>query len=498
MRILRTEIFKKIDEYCIEKLMIPEFVLVENAAVKIVNNVDLSKNLFVIVCGVGNNGGDGFAVARHLIALSKSVKVFFVGMLEKMGKCCEMNYNILKNMGVQIENISDLQGNSIFIEELVKSDITIDALFGTGLSRKVEGIYKAVINAINENSNYIISIDVPSGLNSDTGDVMGSSVRSNKTVTFQALKEGFLNYEAEAYTGEVIVENIGIPEIVMEKFCEKKYISDKTLILKCFVKRNKYAHKGDFGRTLVFAGSKGYTGAAYICTEAAVKSGSGLTTLCCPDNIQAILGGKLTEAMTVPNSDRARIAELIEKSNAIAFGPGMGLNEDTYAKLQYVLGEAECPIVIDADGINALKDSLDLLKDKKATVIVTPHAGEMSRLTKLPIEYINQNRMKAAEEFAKRYDIIVLLKGYNTVITDGKTTFINPTGSSAMASGGMGDCLTGIIAAFLAEGQDAMSAVLSAAYVHGYIGEKLSENMHSVTASDVIKQIPYAIKELEN
>lgn len=498
MRFLRTETFRKIDKYCIQQLKISETILMENAAIKVVNNVDQNKNSFTIVCGVGNNGGDGFAAARHLIALNKKVSVFFVGVLEKMSKSCEVNYNILKNMGGQITNIANSEDVSKLEQELIKSDITIDALFGTGLSRKIENIYEAVIAAINEYSAYTIAIDVPSGLNSDTGVVMGTGVRSNRTITFQAYKEGFLNYEAEPYTGEVIVENIGIPEAVMEKCCEKKFISDSTLIGEWIIKRNRYAHKGDFGRALVFAGSKGYSGAAYICTEAAVKSGSGLTTLCCPENIMAALGGKLTEAMLVASSDKAKIAELLVKSNSIAFGPGMGLNEDTYLKLQYVLREAECPIVIDADGLNALKDNLDLLIDKKAPVVVTPHAGEMARLAKLPIDYINQNRMKAAEDFAKRYAVIVLLKGYNTIITDGKTTIINPTGSSAMASGGMGDCLTGIIAAFLAGGQDALEAASCAAYVHGYTGDRLSENMYSVTASEVIKQLPYVIKELKN
>lgn len=498
MRFLKAETFRKMDSYCIEELKLPELVLMENAALKLVKNLEADKNSIAVVCGHGNNGGDGFAAARHLFALNKTVKVFFVGVLNKMSKSCKINYNVLKNMGVQITNITSMEDISEFEQEILKSDVTIDALFGTGLSRPVEGIYESVISAINEKSHYVMSIDVPSGLNSDTGTVMGISVKSNKTVTFQAYKEGFLNYEAEAYTGEVAVENIGIPEFVMDKCCEKNFILDRALIKDSLIRRNKYAHKGDFGRLLIFAGSKGYAGAAYICTEAAVKSGTGLTTLCCPENIMPVMGSRLTEAMTVSDNDKAKAAEIIKRCSAIAIGPGIGIGEDTFGKLQYILSEARCPVVIDADGLNALSHDLTILKEKKVPVVITPHLGEMARLTKFPIDYIKDNRIKVAEDFARKYEVVVLLKGYNTIITDGTTVMINPTGSSAIASGGMGDCLTGIIAAFLAGGQNCLTAAFCAAFVHGYSGDKLAENMYSVTASQMLEQIPYTIKELQN
>lgn len=498
MRVLSSDAFRKIDDYCINKLSIPELILMENAALKVIKNIDLSCDKFVIICGQGNNGGDGFAAARHLLALNKKIKVFFVGTIEKMSRSCSANYNMLKNLSVDIFFIKDYEEIKVLCNALLQWDVVIDALFGTGLSRNIEGVYKAVINTINEEAKYIISIDVPSGLNSDTGEIMGISIISNKTVTLEAYKLGFLNYMADKYTGTVVVENIGVPEFILEQFSEGRFISDSTMIRNSLIKRGKYANKGDFGRILLFAGSKGYSGAAYICTEAAVKSGGGLVTLCCPDEIMPIVNSKLTEAMTADRRDKGKIADLLNKCDAVGFGSGMGNSAETLELLQYVIMNAKVPVIIDADGINALSRNLKLLSEKKSSIIITPHLGEMSRITNLSIEYIKNNRIQVAEEFARENNIIVLLKGYNTVITDGKTTIINSTGSSAMASGGMGDCLTGIVAAFAAANKKTLAAVYCAAYVHGYAGDMLAQEMYSVNAEEVLKKLPYAIKAVEN
>lgn len=498
MRVLSSETFRKIDEYCINKLNIPELILMENAALKVIKNLDLSVDNFVVVCGQGNNGGDGFAVARHLLAQNKKINVFFVGTIEKMSESCSANYRILKNLSVDILNIKGAEEVSTLCNALLSADIVIDAMLGTGLSRVTEGILGEVIGVINENSRYTVSIDVPSGLSSDTGEVMGTSIISNKTITLEAYKVGFLNYSAEAYTGTIVVENIGVPEAILEKFGKARFIADKKMIKNNLVKRDKHAHKGDFGRVLLFAGARGYSGAAYICTEAAVKSGGGLVTLCCPKDILPIVNCKLVEAMTAVITDREKIASLIEKCDAIAFGSGMGNSSETLELLNYVIDKAKVPIIIDADGINVLSNNLNLLSKKKAPIIITPHLGEMARLTKYSIDYIRENRIKVAEEFAKQKGVIVLLKGYNTVITDGETTIINSTGSSAMASGGMGDCLTGIIAAFAAANKDSLAAVYCAAYVHGYAGDMLAEDMYSVNAAEVLQKLPYAIKLVES
>ena len=497
MRIASSEMLRKIDSYCIKELGIQELVLMENAALKVLNNVDLqNNNNFVVVCGVGNNGGDGFALARHLIANNKDVKVFLVGSVHKLSSSAKVNYEILKKMFIEIEIIEEAQHITNFIDALKKSNITIDALFGTGITREVTGIYNLVIESLNIYSSYIISIDVPSGLNSDTGEIMGISVLSKKTITFQMYKVGFLQYNVHKYLGEVIVEEIGIPQFVIEKYADSSYIANKHMIQKKLIKRNKFAHKGDFGRVTIFAGSKGYSGAAFLCSEAAVKSGAGLVTLCCPEDILSIVNCKLAEVMTASLSDKEKINMLINRSDAIAFGSGMGNNKETGEVLEKIINISKCPIVIDADGLNVLSNNIDILNNRRGSVVITPHPGEMSRLTKLTVEYINNNRIKVARNFAKEYGVVVLLKGYNTIVTDGETTIVNSTGNSAMASGGMGDCLTGIISALMGGGMDAFSAAFCGAYLHGYSGDKLSEKMFCVNASEIINTIPYAIKEL--
>jgi ADP-dependent NAD(P)H-hydrate dehydratase / NAD(P)H-hydrate epimerase len=499
VKIATGSIMREIDKYCIETLKIPGIVLMENAALKVVRNLDLDSNgSFAVVCGKGNNGGDGFAVARHLRALGKNIQVFLVGKKEGMSEDCKINYNILKNMGIFVNEIQRDEHIFKLKEAAAKCQVTIDALFGTGLVKNLEGIYDAAVSTINENSKNIVSIDVPSGFNSDTGKIMGNSIRAHKTVSFELYKKGFLEYESEKYTGEIIVEHIGIQEAVTERFHNNEFIVDREMIKNKLQIRDKYAHKGDYGRVFIAAGSKGFTGAAFIAAEAAVRTGAGLVTLCCSEEIQPVLSSKLVEAMTITFNEKDKIKEILSKSSAVAIGPGMGNNVQTLEHVKYILENASCPIVIDADGINVLRDQLSLIKSRENKIILTPHLGEMTRITGLSIDYIKENRIEVSMDFAKQFGVIVLLKGYNTVITDGITTLINSTGSSAMASGGMGDCLTGIIASLIGQGYKPLEAAYIGAYIHGYAGDKLSKDMFCVNASHVIESIPFIIKELQS
>ncbi|WP_010234898.1 NAD(P)H-hydrate dehydratase [Clostridium arbusti] len=499
MKFASSDVIRSIDRYCIDKIGISELILMENAALKIIKNIDLKNNKsFTIICGSGNNGGDGLAVGRHLVALGKDVKVFLVGTIDKMSESCKANYTILKNIGVKIINVVSSEDIELLKNAVIDSNITIDALLGTGITREVKGMHTLVISVINENSNYILAIDVPSGLDSNNGYKMGNCVVSNKTVTLGLYKSGFLNYDSEKYTGQVIVEKIGIPKFVEDKYHEGNFIADRDMFKKYVLPRNKYSHKGDYGRVLIFAGSKNYTGAAYICTEAVVKSGAGLITLCCEEDILPILKSKLVEAMTISNKDSEGIDKLLNNSNCIAVGPGMGNNVNTLKVVESILKIVHCPVVLDADAINVLSNNLILLKNAKVPVVLTPHLGEMARLTGFSIDYIKENKMEVARDFAKDYNIILLLKGYNTIITDGNITVVNSTGNSSMASGGMGDCLTGIITSFIAQGQKPMTAAITGAFLHGYCGEILSREMFNVSATDILNKIPYMIKELQN
>lgn len=504
MKMASADIMRSIDKCCIENLKIPGIVLMENAAISVIKNIDIKNyNSFVIVCGKGNNGGDGFAVARHLLLKGKKIDVFLIGSDEGMSGDCRINYEILKNLGIKISKINNVEDVIDLRERITECDMTVDAIFGTGLTRKVEGIYDMVISVMNENSSYILSVDVPSGFQSDTGRILGNCVKAHITISFQLYKKGFVNYGTDKLTGRIIIEDIGIPEAAINKFHNNEFILDRAMIKENFLVRDKYSYKGDYGRVLIIAGTKGYSGAAYISTQSAVRSGAGLVTLCCHRDIADVLSSKLVEAMTINFGDTttlegdSKLKNHIEKSNAIAIGPGMGNNDTTLQLLKLVIENSECPVVIDADGINVLQTNIELLKYKKNKIVLTPHFGEMSRISGLSIEEIKDNRVEVAKQFALNHDVIVLLKGYNTVITDGKTTVINSTGNSSMASGGMGDCLTGIITSLIGQGYEPMTAACIGAYIHGYCGERLSEKMFCVNASHIIEEIPCVIKELQ-
>lgn len=260
--------------------------------------------------------------------------------------------------------------------------------------------------------------------------------------------------------------------------------------------REQDTYKGDYGSVMVIAGSRGFTGAAYLTTQAAVRSGAGLVTLCVPKEIQDILSVKLQEAMTINFGESDRIGNTIVKADAIAIGPGMGHNRQTYNILETTIHNAECPMVIDADGINVLQNNLKLISEKNDAIILTPHYGEMARLVNMSIDEIKENRFEVAKNFARDNDVIVVLKDHRTIITDGNHVYENTSGNSAMASGGMGDALTGIIASFIAQGYEPIKAALLGVFIHGYTGDKLAEDMFCVNATHIIEELPYAIKEL--
>jgi ADP-dependent NAD(P)H-hydrate dehydratase / NAD(P)H-hydrate epimerase len=497
MKVATSLILNNIDRACAEQLKLPVEILMENAALKLLKHMEIEKyERYVIVCGSGNNGGDGFALARHLMVLGKSVSVFLLGSDNMvMSSCAEKNYNILINMGLRVNKIRNLEELHELREVIVNAEVTVDGIFGTGIKRKVEGVFEAVVAVINENSKRIFSIDIPSGINSDNGNIMGTCIKADKTISFQLYKRGFLNYKCGKYLGEVIVENIGIPEFIVDQYHEKEFITEAEFIKQHIKEREKYSFKGDFGRVSIIAGSMGFTGAAYIATEAAVKSGSGLVTVISSSKVQEILALRLTEAMTSNYEQEEAFLKLVENSNAVAFGPGLGNTDHTFALLCSVIEKVKCPVVLDADGINVMSGHTDSFKHWQKQIVITPHLGEMSRLTGYDVEYIKENRLDVAKNFAKEHNIVVLLKGYGTIITNGSMLYVNPTGSSAMASGGMGDCLTGIIAAFIAQGIGPFEAAVCGAYIHGCAGDKLSEEMYSVNASDIIKNLPVVIKE---
>ncbi len=484
---------KDVDVYSISRLKIPSIILMEEAARQVSDYV-LSRGIddIVIICGVGNNGGDGFAISRILFIENKKLKIYIIGEIDRMSKDCRINYEACEALGIFIKKISSSSDFYDLISHIKMSQLVIDCILGTGTNRSVSDFLGNIIELVNENSKNILSVDVPSGLNADTGLPLGKSICADKTITFQLMKRGFLTYDSEKYTGEVVVKNIGIPSIAIEKYSTNEYMLTKEFVKDNFKKRDKYVHKGDLGHVTLFGGSRGFEGAICLAAMAACKSGAGTVTMCVEESIENIVKLKVLEAMVVTYKED-RMQGIIERSKAIGIGPGMGKSQKTFEAVRDLMSTSKAPLIIDADGINVLKDNLEILKNRSCEIVITPHPGEFARLIGKSVEYVNENRIDEAKKFAYENDIIVVLKGYRTVVTDGKKVYVNTTGNAAMASGGMGDALTGILTSLIAQGQDAFIYSSIGVYLHGYCCDILSRKSYSLTATDLIEYFPKAL-----
>ena len=525
----------KIDRMCMEKYGISELILMENAATSAFNRIlkiedglyraakervagmDLEKfdrsifsglpfNRIGILCGSGNNGGDGFVLARKFQDLGREVDILFVGNPNKLTPSALTNYEIAQKMGIKIYYYKDIADLDTEIELLMSRmegyDLLIDAIFGVGINRPVASSYRPLFEAINsykvKNRTRIIAIDTPSGLDPDLGlpaynkDDEGIAIRSDYTISFDYFKKGFLNYDSEEYTGRVYVEGLGVGLNMLEEIDLKD-----RFILREDVEMDRpesFAHKGDFGRVCIFAGSKGFYGAARLATEAAVKAGSGLVTLVSQPDVQEVLSHNLIEAMTSNYEDEVRVETIVKSADAIAIGPGMGANQTTIDKLSYISANTSVPIVVDADAINIFSQA-DL--NISSRYILTPHMGEFSRLIGVDSKIIKKDRLYYAKKYARENKLVLVLKGKNTIVTDGYRALVNTTGNQGMARGGMGDCLTGIIASFCAKHQPFHAACMGV-YIHGLCGDEIYKKMSTVNPSDLIKIIPNVMKMMYN
>ena len=489
---------RKMDQEAINQYGIPSIVLMENAARGIFEDIYYKWDSFLILCGKGNNGGDGLALARHLAIEGKNVKVVIISKDENYSQDFKTNFDIIRRI-LDNDKITYIKNENDITEEFIKDltyyDVTIDGIFGVGLNRKLDFWIQNLICCINKYGKYIVSLDVPSGLDCNLGVELDIAVKAKITYTFEVIKRGFLNYNAFKFIGKVKIIKIGIPQVVRKNNSDNLYILENEEYKNIIPSRKLYGHKGDYGRALIVAGSKGFSGAAYITTECTIRAGAGLVTLACKEEIQDILAEKLIEAMTV-SCESSKFGSIIEKSDSIAFGPGIGTDKYEEELLHEVIDKSQCPIVIDADGITILAKNKGMLEELKDRAIITPHPGEMARLLGLTVSEVESDRIRIASEFAKKYGIIVLLKGYNTIITDGNNTYINPTGNSKMASGGMGDALTGIINAFISQNVNILDAALIGAYIHGYIADKLSKEVYILNARDIINEMPRVINDI--
>lgn len=488
---------KEMDNDTINDIGIPGIILMENAAIAVCNEIMDKGNSFLILCGKGNNGGDALAICRHLLLLGKRVKVYIVSKDDNYTNDFKLNLNIIKKIMNNDDIIFIKSENEIdenLVRNLKKYDVVVDGIFGIGLNKELQGMFKRVIECVNKYSNFIVSIDIPSGLDSNFGIERGIAIKANLTCTFEVLKKGFLNYKALDYVGVIKVLKIGIPTHIKNQKSDNLYILEKHEYKELIPKRKVYGHKGTYGRALIVAGRRGFTGAAFITTECTVRAGAGLTTLVCNKDVQIALESKLIEAMTL-GIDRQEVIEQIKGASSIAFGPGIGVGKEEENLLKRIISDSTCPIVIDADGITLLSKNKVLLERLRGRAIITPHPGEVARFLGITVSEVESNRIDIAKKIARKYGIVVLLKGYNTVISNGNNTYINTTGNSKMASGGMGDALTGIINAFLSQGIECSEAAILGAYIHGRIADRLANEFYIVNARDIIRELP---KEINN
>lgn len=497
MQVITAAKFREMDSATINDIGIPAIVLMENAAEGIYNKILNAGEKFIVVCGDGNNGGDGLVVARKLIQAKKHVKTFIIGSGNSKSEEFNINYKVLCNITSNIELIQKEKIDwEIFRNELNSAEIIVDAIFGIGLNREVKDLHYNVIEIINESNAKTFSVDIPSGLNSDNGKPLGISIKAKETFTIETFKRGFFEGEAQEYLGKLSIINIGIPQKVKELHNEKIEVLSNTQYKLMLPKRKVYGHKGNYGRILILAGSEGMEGAALITTKAALKTGSGLTTLVVNDNIKNILYSKPVEVMTISYSNITKIEQLIASSDIIACGPGLGSGTLEIQMLEKCIKESSCPIVLDADALNIISKNNELLSYLKNRAIFTPHPGEMARLTGKTIQYIEENRIEMCKQYSKQNNIVTLLKGHNTIISDGDQVVINTSGTSKMASGGMGDCLTGIISSLVGQNIGIFNSTILGCYIHGLAAEEAGHDKYSVIATEVIDKIPKVMNDI--
>ena len=511
MRIVTPERMREIDRMAVEKYGIPGIVLMENAGRRVAEEVlklpGGRKNRVVLVAGKGSNGGDVMAAARHLYNNGVPVRVFLVDKPGRVTGDAGVNADILARMGIPVVEVSDGPRLKALEEALAWGQVAVDGIFGTGLKGEVRGVPLDAIRAVNDSGCTVVSADIPSGVDGETGRVCGECVHASVTVTFGYAKAGLLQYPGAEYVGRLIVADISIPGIITEGIKPGMVMLTGEYVSELVPGRKPDTHKGSCGRVAVIGGSEGMTGAVVLASLGCLRSGAGLVKTVLPGALNYVIESRVVEAMSVPlgegmtfkldDKTKERLAEVLNWASAAVVGPGMGVDDSRAAFLEFVLFNARCPLVLDADALNCLALKMDLLKRVSVPVVVTPHPGEMARLTGKSTGQIQADRVKAAAAFAKEWGAVSVLKGANSVIagTDGNI-YINTTGNPGMASGGMGDVLAGMIASFIAQGLEPVKAACAAAYIHGRAADLLAEEkgMYGLTASDLAERIPSAIK----
>ncbi len=508
--VLDNEGMRQADRHTIDELGVPGIVLMENAATGVVDALRESfpgARRSLILCGAGNNGGDGLAVARHLANGGHDVLALLFVDPEELNADPATNYRLARAFGVRVEVV--LGENLEVLEQILAEnppDVVVDALLGTGTDRPLGGTYARVAAHIAESALPVVAVDVPTGLNGSSAAIPGDVLAADLTVTFAALKVCHVLPPACLRCGEVAVVDIGIPPRALEPGCRMWWVEAEDIAL-LLPHRPIDGHKGRFGHLLVVAGAEGRSGAVAMAAQAAVTAGSGLVTMAVPRPAVAAADGACLEAMTYALASDADgaiagpdgLQSIMDRMSAVAVGPGMGTGAGAAATLDWILKTWSGPLLLDADAVNLLAGRPERLAGRTVPPVLTPHPGELARLLGTPADKVVADRVAAAREAALRAEAVVVAKGYRTVVADPHgETWINPTGDAALASGGSGDVLTGTIGALLAQDLDGVRAALVGCWLHGRAGELGAEDWPAaVPASRLPGLLATAWRELE-
>jgi NAD(P)H-hydrate epimerase len=509
MRVLNAEQMRDADRRTIEDVGVPSIVLMENAGRQVVAAIEaafdsLASMRVAVLAGKGNNGGDGCVVARTMLERDIDVGVYLVGQRRDVKGDARVNLDVLQQLGVDVIEIADAAA-----WELHGTDVLGDALFGTGLNAPLSGLVESIVADLNASARPVVSIDLPSGASADKPDVIGPTVHASLTVTLGAPKIPLVLPPAEAFAGNLVIADIGVPKAVIDAVEGPRIeLLTKEAMRPLVEPRSHDSHKGDYGRVLVVAGSRGKTGAAHLAAMAALRSGAGLVTVATPASCVPIIAAMAAEYMTesLEETPEGGIAfEAVDRvleigADVIAIGPGLGRSEPTMAFVQAVVERAGVPLVVDADALNAFDGDVDRLTGRDGVdIVITPHPGEMARLCGLSTEEVQSSRLSIARDFAATHRLHVVLKGHRTIVAtpDGKA-FINLTGNPGMATGGTGDVLTGMVAAWFGQLLDAEAAAKLAVYLHGSAGDlaEADEGEVAMIAGDLIDRLGDAVMEL--
>lgn len=510
---------KEIDRISIEEIGMPSLVLMEKASMAVAGCIMAETNptadSVLAVCGTGNNGGDGVAAARLLKESGYRVEVLVLGQEKHCSPEMKQQLSIAECLGVPVfwDNLSDERGevdcadSNLPITEtrLREYSIIVDAVFGIGLARPVTGRYAEYICWMNASGSDIVSVDVPSGIHAGNGSVLGEAVRATITVTFGNNKRGLLLYPGTEYAGQVIVADIGFPAIAVEKTAPKAFTYTKETAGNDFPVRKRRSHKGSYGRTLVIAGSPSMSGACYLAGEAAYRMGCGLVQIVTAEENANVIRTRLPEAIvttwsgTLTDEEEHTVLEGVRSAASVVIGPGLGKSQGAKHLLDIVLQEMEKtpekPVVIDADGLNLLAES-GRYQMLGRQYVLTPHVREMSRLLGCDVTEVKNHMVEHVT--GQQGGAVVVLKDARTLVSNGETLYFNTSGNSALATGGSGDVLSGIIGGLLAQGVAPMRAASLGVYLHGLAAEQYTENYvpHSMLAGDIIRMLPDVLAEL--